>query len=447
MTKINKTTFWVTVFLSVFIPFREIIALYTFDFIKFLPDLIIWPFVLVIIVNNKFKLKFKVYDWAFVAFIAAGFISTLINGTSFLAFALQVRSISTMYVFFYILRNTQLEQKQLNTIVNVLMVVLSVLIVLALLEYFSYKLIFFPKPWRYSIKYASNYARVYSLMNNPNTFAFFSYIVMCLVYFVNRNKHRIIHYVFYTATFLAIFLTASRSAFLVVVLFFAFLIFDTIKAKDFKPVLKMILSIALAIVLLLVANSIKTMIYNITDGFAGVSFSGSLDDSSDSEDDENKLFHKADLGDIAFLDRFNELTGNKILQNSSSDGRIFVIFKGLEIFSDHPIFGTGFGTYGSAGSQMVTPDLYEEYGLYEKLYSDNEYIKVFVETGILGTLIYIAFILLLFKYCLKSRQKALAFISFLFIGMFYNIFEIQSICFVLYLILSSIDKIPQNKTE
>ena len=438
MTKINKLTFYITVFLCFFIPFREFISLYTTSFIKFLPDLIIWGFTAFVIIKNKFKLNFKLYDWFFIGFIIAGLIATLINGTSLLAFALQVRSIGTMYVFFYLLRNTEFNEKQIDFIKNTLMIVLSAIILLALLEYFTDKFLF-PEAWRLSIKYSSNYARVYSLMNNPNSFAFFSYIVMLLVYFFNKNQNRLIHYIFYTFVFLGILLSASRSTFIAIAFLFLLLIFETLKGKDFKPLLKMGVSLALAVILMFAATPLKSLILDVTGGF-GVSF-------SESDTDKNETQNK---NNIAFLDRFNELSGNSILQNSSSDGRIFVILKGIEIFMDHPVFGTGFGTYGSAGSQMVTPALYEEYGLYENLYSDNEYIKVFVETGLLGTLIYIAFILLLFKNCIKNRYKLISILAFLFIGMFYNVFEMQSICFILYFILSYADRLlpnPINKKE
>ena len=437
MTKINKLTFLITVFLCFFIPFREFISLYTTSFIKFLPDLIIWGFAALVVVKNKCKIDLKLYDWAFLGFIVSGLIATLVNGSSVLAFALQVRSIGTMYLFFYVLRHTEFTEKQINFIKNILMIVLSIIILLALLEYFTDKF-FFPEVWRLSIKYSSNYARVYSLMNNPNSFAFFSYMVMLLVYFTNKDKSKIIYYIFYTFVFLSILLSASRSTFIAIAFLFLLLFFETFKYKDFKPLLKMGISLALAIILMFSASHLKSFILDVTGGF-GVSFT----ESDINSENLNK-------NNIAFLDRFNELSGNSILQNSSSDGRVFVILKGLEIFMDHPVFGTGFGTYGSAGSQMITPKLYEEYGLYENLYSDNEYIKVFVETGLLGTLIYAAFILLLLKECLRNRYKLISLISFLFIGFFYNVFEMQTICLILYFILSYADKLlpkPLKKEE
>jgi len=53
---------------------------------------------------------------------------------------------------------------------------------------------------------------------------------------------------------------------------------------------------------------------------------------------------------------------------------------------------------------------------------------------------YAIFILSLFKSCFKDSYKMMAFIAFVFIGMFYNIFEIQSACLVVYIIFACIDK-------
>ena len=89
---------------------------------------------------------------------------------------------------------------------------------------------------------------------------------------------------------------------------------------------------------------------------------------------------------------------------------------------------------------MVDSGLYEKYGMREGLYSDNEYIKVIVETGFMGVLMYAIFALSLFKYCLKSKYKAVAFLSFMFIGMFYNMFEVQSLTFVFYFIIAVMNK-------
>lgn len=138
---------------------------------------------------------------------------------------------------------------------------------------------------------------------------------------------------------------------------------------------------------------------------------------------------------FTLIDRIKETTSGTTAANSKVNGRIYIIKKGLVIFKDYPIIGTGFGTFGSAASRMVTPDIYSKYDLNTSFYSDNEYIKVVVETGIVGTIIYGLFILSLLYELLKTKScyKLFMFVVFLFIGMFYNVFEMQVLCFVLYL--------------
>ncbi len=408
MKKTVNFTFLLTLFLAVFLPFREAISLYTTGFVKFIPDVFIWVSALVIVIRTRFRLYLKTFDFAFGGFILLGLISTLMNSSSLLAFALQTRSIATMYVFFYLLRNISLEKKQINIIVNVLMGVAFLLVGFGIIEHIWCKTIFFPEVWASNILYASNFARLYSLMDNPNTFAFFLYMVIIAVYSFNRKNHRAIHYIFYLVAFFGIVLSASRSTFIALVFFFALLVFYGFKKKEWKNLIAVSVCAVVAFVLVYPVNAVKSAVLG-----------------SDSEP-----------GGIAIVDRFEEMQSDEIITQSSGDGRLYMIKKGFEIFADHPVLGTGFGTYGSAGSRMVDSGLYEKYGMREGLYSDNEYIKVIVETGIMGVLMYAIFALSLFKYCLKSKYKVVAFLSFMFIGMFYNMFEVQSLTFVFYFIVA-----------
>ena len=68
------------------------------------------------------------------------------------------------------------------------------------------------------------------------------------------------------------------------------------------------------------------------------------------------------------------------------------------------MIGTGFGTFGSAASLMITPDIYSKYNLSSDFYSDNEYIKVVVEAGIVGTIAFGLFILSLLYEFFKSAH-------------------------------------------
>lgn len=432
---VNKFGKYLLLFLAIFIPFRELIALYAGSFIKFLPDVLVWGELLLVLINNKFKLNLKLYDYFFIGFIIIGFFSCLLNSVSFLSFALQARSIGTMYALFYVIRNINIEKNDYKTIVNVLMSVNIVIIIFAILEFFTDKTLFFPKIWAENINFVSNFERTYSLMDNPNTFGIFTFMVMFLVYFANKDSFSKKYFGYYILSFLGIILSASRSTLLVVCLFILFLIYESIKKRSCYNLLWFVILIVLSfgIVYSFEKIKLKMEIMNSTE----ISNKKPNGNSSDcvSDRDINDNIVKPITPGFTLLDRIKETTSGTTAANSKVNGRLYIIKKGLVIFKDYPMIGTGFGTFGSAASKMITPDIYSKYNLSSNFYSDNEYIKVVVETGIIGTIIFGLFILSLFYefFKTKSYYKLFIFIVFLFIGMFYNVFEMQVMCYVLYL--------------
>lgn len=431
----NKTGKYLLLLLAIFIPFRELIALYAGSFIKFLPDVLVWGELLLVLINNKFKLNLKLYDYFFIGFIIIGFFSCLLNSVSFLSFALQARSIGTMYALFYVIRNINIEKNDYKTIVNVLMSVNIVIIIFAILEFFTDKTLFFPKIWAENINFVSNFERTYSLMDNPNTFGIFTFMVLFLVYFANKDSFSKKYFGYYILSFLGIILSASRSTLLVVCLFILFLIYESIKKRSCYNLLWFVILIVLSfgIVYSFEKIKLKMEIMNSTEIPNKKPNGNSSDCVSDGEINDNIV--KPITPGFTLLDRIKETTSGTTAANSKVNGRLYIIKKGLVIFKDYPMIGTGFGTFGSAASKMITPDIYSKYNLSSNFYSDNEYIKVVVETGIIGTIIFGLFILSLFYefFKTKSYYKLFIFIVFLFIGMFYNVFEMQVMCYVLYL--------------
>lgn len=430
----NKTGKYLLLFLAIFIPFRELIALYAGSFIKFLPDVLVWGELLLVLIKDKFKLNLKLYDYLFIGFIIIGFLSCLVNSVSLLAFALQVRSIGTMYALFYVIRNINIEKKDYKTITNILMLVNIIIIIFAILEFFTDKTLFFPKTWADNIEFVSNFDRTYSLMNNPNTFGIFTFMVMFLVYFINKDSFSKKFFGYYILSILSILLSASRSTLLVVCLFIVFLIYESIKKRSCYNLIWFIILIILSVGIAYSFEKIKVKIEMINT----IEKPNKKPNENPGEpipDPDNKDNIGKPSPGITIIDRIKETTSGTTSANSKINGRLFIIKKGLVIFKDYPIIGTGFGTFGSAASRMITPDIYSKYDLNTSFYSDNEYIKVVVETGIIGTIIFGLFILsLLYDFFkTKSYYKLFIFIVFLFIGMFYNIFEMQVLCYVLYL--------------
>lgn len=314
------------------------------------------------------------------------------------------------------------------------MLVNIIIIIFAILEFFTDKTLFFPKIWADNIEFVSNFDRTYSLMNNPNTFGIFTFMVMFLVYFINKDSFSKKFFGYYILSILSILLSASRSTLLVVCLFIVFLIYESIKKRSCYNLIWFIILIILSVGIAYSFEKIKVKIEMINT----IEKPNKKPNENPGEpipDPDNKDNIGKPSPGITIIDRIKETTSGTTSANSKINGRLFIIKKGLVIFKDYPIIGTGFGTFGSAASRMITPDIYSKYDLNTSFYSDNEYIKVVVETGIIGTIIFGLFILsLLYDFFkTKSYYKLFIFIVFLFIGMFYNIFEMQVLCYVLYL--------------
>jgi O-antigen ligase len=112
------------------------------------------------------------------------------------------------------------------------------------------------------------------------------------------------------------------------------------------------------------------------------------------------------------------------------------VLTGIEILKDYPVFGTGFGTYGSAASLISSPEIYKTYNIFKNFYADNQYICILVETGIVGTIIALSFLISLFILYRKNYFVIIMFIIILWTGLFYNVFEIQIISLLFWTTLA-----------
>lgn len=419
---VKKITKWLLVFLAIFIPLREVIALYTVSYIKFIPDILVYLLLALVVIKNKFKLNLKIYDILYLLFLVFGLITSLLNSTSLVAYALQVRSITTMYLLFYILRNVKLDIKDYKPFVIALFSTLALITSIAIIEYVSNKTLCFPLKWSESITYRSNFARTYSLLNNPNIFASFLFFSIFLAYFMENNKFIKIPKVLYLLAFIGIFISVSRSVLLVLIGFFIYILINSIINKNIKDFIIKIILVVIAFLISFGLNIAKNKVIDYLDK-KSTDVTIIIPDSSDEEK-------------VTILDRWKEFENGKTLDNSKTDGRVYRIKLGFEIFKDNKVYGTGFGTFGSAASKMVTPDLYADYDIEPGFYSDNEYIKIVVETGIIGTVLYSLFIISLLVSFINNHYKLVMMLSFLFLGLFFNIFEVQVICMIVFISLS-----------
>ena len=133
--------------------------------------------------------------------------------------------------------------------------------------------------------------------------------------------------------------------------------------------------------------------------------------------------------------------------DSTLDGRIWALQNGLYIFQKHPLLGTGPGSYGGKLALNYASPTYLE-GVqsgYTALYfTDNQYLQILVQSGIIGFLSFVGFIVASFsslvrKYLVKKDIMTLAtvgtFTCFLVSGLFANVLEFGAIAIPMGLII------------
>lgn len=140
------------------------------------------------------------------------------------------------------------------------------------------------------------------------------------------------------------------------------------------------------------------------------------------------------------------LTGNYKMA-SSLDGRLWAMANGLYIFKQHPLIGAGPGSYGGKlaaefGSPVYLEGIQKGYtALY---YTDNQFVELLVQGGILGILSFVGFIVsvitaLVRKSLEKKNILVLAMLStffcFLIGGFFANVLEYGALAVPMGLIL------------
>ena len=103
------------------------------------------------------------------------------------------------------------------------------------------------------------------------------------------------------------------------------------------------------------------------------------------------------------------------------------------IFKDHPIIGTGFDTFGDSATLSYPSPIYDKYHIGDGIhvYSDNQYIQVIAQTGIIGVVLFAFFLLnMLFKiWNSRTNEPRLAPVILVILlgiylsGVYYNIWE------------------------
>lgn len=425
--KIDKIMLVILSIIAIFIPLREFASLLNLSFLKLIPDFCVFISFCLLLVKKDKEYKIEALDYLFLIFLFVGFFSTVvINKLEIMRFLVECRSIVIYYLLFFVIRNLKLSDEVYVKFGRVLQVVVLMIVALAFVEKLTYKQLLFPKLWRDNIIYMDNFVRSYSIFNNPNTFAAFLIFSFIYSYQVFKNPWEKWNGFISCLCLFGILISVSRST---IILLGVFLIGMVLLKKYYSKksgqklfTKKTIVVIGSAILLWLGAEiGCKFYIENLSNSNIDSSFSS--------------------------LDRFEELMGNEIVDKSQSNGRLYSINTGIKVFDDHKIIGSGFGTYGSSASLIMGSPIYTQYDIEPGFYSDNEYIVILAETGIIGVVIFLCWMFsILFKYK-KDYFKILLCIVFAGLGMFYNVLETQGLAFLFWLCLATPNYVERSFIE
>ncbi|QCR31468.1 O-antigen ligase [Lysinibacillus sp. SGAir0095] len=396
--------------------------------LKYIGDLITLVLLIKLLISSKFDLKgllkFKLFEWAFFAFLIFGSIIGYMNGVSIGAVLFQVRTFLIMYLIYYFLSRTQLPDKWMVKLAWTAVGLGWLLSLHGIIEKVSIRRWLLPYYWEHTVLSAENMSRIYGLPGNPNSLALilmFSIIAVLFLKNLFKNGEYKTLLNVSLVLFMGIFiLTFSRGTVISAV---ALGIVYIVLSKNWRLIKQLVISgiAAFAFVYFPVigaVNLVQALGVEAPDGIAG-----------------------------GIGDRFNQTLDEKNIERMASNGRIFYIKKGFEILSDYPVTGAGFGTFGGAATISYGSPIYEEYGIdlsiyfENKIYSDNQYIQIIAETGAIGVLLFAVFLIAMLILFWKKRDTKFGifmiglWLSTCCSGAYYNIWELKVYTLFFFIIL------------
>ncbi len=446
---LENVGFYLLLFFCVFIPFRSPLADFTTEYIKLLPDILILAIFIWYSIDIRFRYKFKLYDMAYFVFLIWALISTVfVNNMGIYKYFFEVRSLSIYYLMFFVLRNFKYGRNEFLTVVKVLNYIAVALFMLAIVEKVGNKELLYPRHVAESITYPSNFTRVYGMFYNPNTYgAFLAFVFIFNIHisiFLKEKRHLLEEILIYTSLVTSLLLTQSRSSYIMLLLALILLCAIAIKNKLIKLDKFKLRRYAFRVAAVILCS---TLLYGGTINAGRLYFQNVIADDGKNHTDKkpDKPPAKTDgfyesANKQTASDRVTETFEDKIVNDSKTDGRIFSLTKALKIAKDYPVFGTGFGSFGSAASLGTMPDTYKEYGIWKGFYADNQFAAVVTETGFVGLLFFCIFLLIGLISFWKSPLKLTLCIMMAGLGVFYNVFEVQIIAMLLWMTVAFDDK-------
>ncbi|WP_161974883.1 O-antigen ligase family protein [Bacillus timonensis] len=394
---------------------------------KILGDLLILALLVRTFYDYRHDIKklftFHPFELAFFAFCIVGTISALITGVGMGALITQLRAYLLFYLIFYIVVRMEITEELIRKFALTTFSIAVVLSLHGFVEKISNKTVLMPEAWENWYLSWTNYIRVYGLLKGPNELSLFLLISFFIsLYLVKKyqGKIRIFLYVGLTLIGTTILLTYSRGSLLSLIVFLVVYVFINRKIKPLVPIVLITL--------------ISYGLFFVIDQVSSVYYDAYVAEKWENTNEQNKTDEQG---------RYKDTFSKDTLEQSSESGRIYYVQKAVEIFKDHPIMGTGFATFGGSATLKYSSPIYEDYDINRNFYSDNQYILILAETGILGILMVALTAIFLLTYTWKLRKgyyfsPLLLFLMVTIVmgSMVYNILENDSFMFYFFAVMA-----------
>lgn len=396
--------------------------------LKLIGDIITFTLLIRILWTYKFNLKhllsFKWFELAFFAFLLFGSVIGWVNGVGIMAIIFQVRTFIIMYFVYYFISRSKLPSNWASKFLWTGVALGWLLSIHGLIEKISLRQWLLPEYWKYMPLSAENMVRIYGLSGNPNSLALLMMFSIIAVIVLKLNDSTKQYTKLLNSSFVLfvgiLILTFSRGTLIAAA---ALAIVYILLSKQFVLIKNLVIgSLAAFLLIYLPVNGAVKFVQTM-----GV---------------------EAPQGTVGTLkDRFGQTFEDKNIERMTSNGRVFYLKKGFEIWKDYPITGSGFGTFGGAATISYGSPLYQKYGIdlsiyfENKIYSDNQYIQIITETGSIGVILFAAFLLGMLALFVKTRKSRFSqfmialWLSTCISGMFYNIWELKVYTLIFFMIL------------
>lgn len=369
---------------------------------------------------------FHWFELALFAFCAVGTISAFFNDVSIMAILTQLRAFLLTYAIFYIVKRLVLTKNDIQWYLWTTFFVASILSILGIIEKISDKTWLFPVAWEMFALSPTNGGRVYGLAKNPNVLASFLVIAIFTSFYLKKQLSNWKLWLVWIGIILigiTSVLTYSRGTLLALMVS---MIIYIIWKREWRNLLQFaaifVLSVGLAIGV--VEPVTKSLAIESTDAIPPAT---PLDEDEDSWGEKNEQ-----------QTRVIETFSSDTVGLSQTGGRLWIVDKGLTVFIDYPIAGAGFATFGDSASLAYGSPIYESYEMRPGIYSDNQYVQVLAQTGILGVITFGAFLVIIFGMLVKRRHEPgavftlLLFLAIVSSSVVYNTWEDKAVTLFIF---------------